>query len=201
MRRPTSSVRTASRICGEPRQQRSDFPYSSSDDPSTGGNIKAFPLDRSASSPRFHFKRHRRVWELPADTPIIWAVSRPLSSTSTGGCAKAVCIFGVRGKPGLPLLFGPTQVGVLAEWRQREYRPDCLEPVQVSCPSTNCLRSSKERPQRLKRLPLSGRRPASCSGCGGSPTSRSQSPDNDSVSRSVLTLTNRWQRRSVDASK
>jgi hypothetical protein len=44
-----------------------------------------------------------------ADTPIIWAVSRPLSSTSTGVNLYAFSGLAVNGS--YPLLFGPTKVG------------------------------------------------------------------------------------------
>jgi hypothetical protein len=44
-----------------------------------------------------------------ADTPIIWVVSRPLSSTSTGVNLYAFSGLAVKGS--YPLLFGPTKVG------------------------------------------------------------------------------------------
>ena len=92
-----------------------------------------------------------------ANTPIIWAVSRPTSSTSG---VDLSAFSGLAASGSYRRLFGPTERGTLAKYRrQREYCSDCLEWAGLCRFLEN---PGDTKPRRNGR-----RRRAACGGCGG----------------------------------
>ena len=127
------------------------------------------------------------------NTPIIWAVSRPLSSTSTGVNLYAFSGLAVNGS--YPLLLGPTKVG---SWPNMGGNANIVPTVAnglVYVASNKLLTILKEGGNGA--LPLAQAEAAA------SPTSGfAISGTLDSVNGSVLTLTNRHGKdRLIDASE
>jgi hypothetical protein len=127
------------------------------------------------------------------NTPIIWAVSRPLSSTSTGVNLYAFSGLAVNGS--YPLLLGPTQVGSWPNVRGNANIVPTVANGLVYVASNKLLTILKEG--GATALPLAEAEAAA------PPTSGfAISGTLDSVNGSVLTLTNRHGKdRLIDASK
>jgi hypothetical protein len=127
------------------------------------------------------------------NTPIIWAVSRPLSSTSTGVNLYAFSGLAVNGS--YPLLLGPTKVG---SWPNMGGNANIVPTVAnglVYVASNKLLTILKEGGN--------GAMPLAQAEAAASPTSGfAISGTLDSVNGSVLTLTNRHGKdRLIDASE
>jgi hypothetical protein len=125
------------------------------------------------------------------NTPIIWAVSRPLSSTSTGVNLYAFSGLAVNGS--YPRLFGPTTVGT---WPNIGGNANIVPTVangRVYVASNKLLTILKDG--GAAALPLAAAAPPPTSGFAISGTLRA-------VNGSTLTLTNRnGKDRLIDASK
>ena len=92
----------------EPRPSHSDV-QDSSDDLVAGGNISnRFRWTRPRLLHHGFVPRQRRAFGNCANTPIIWAVSRPTSSTSG---VSLWAFSGLAASGSYPLLFGPMNVG------------------------------------------------------------------------------------------
>ena len=94
---------------GEPRQRRSDFPIPVT---SLSPEGTSRSLSSTGQDPGFFTTvscNGSGAFGNCTNTPIIWAVSRPTSSTSTG--VDLYAFSGLAENGSYPLLFGPTQVG------------------------------------------------------------------------------------------
>jgi hypothetical protein len=133
------------------------------------------------------------------NTPIIWAVSRPISSTSTG--VNLYAFSGAVSGGGYPLLLGPTKVG---SWPNLGGNANIVPTVSnglVYVASNKLLTILKEG--GTGALPLAAAEAAAPLEAAAAPTSGfAISGTLDSVNGSTLTLTNRdGKLRLIDDSK
>jgi hypothetical protein len=135
------------------------------------------------------------------NTPIIWAVSRPVSSSSTG--VDLYAFSGSAENGSYPLLFGPTQVG---SWPNTGGNANIVATVSngvVYVASWRFLMILGLKEGAAPAAPLAAAEAAAPPAAAAPPTSGfAISGTLDSVNGSVLTLTNRHgKERLIDASK
>jgi hypothetical protein len=134
------------------------------------------------------------------NTPIIWAVSRPLSSTSTG--VKLYAFSGLAVNGSYPLLFGPTQVG---SWPNLGGNANIVPTVSnglVYVASNKLLTILKEGAAAAASAEAAAVLPVAQAAAAPSTSGFAISGTLDSVNGSVLTLTNRnGKERLINASK
>ena len=165
------------------------------DEPVTGGNINDLSTGQDPGFFTTVSCNGNGAFGNCTNTPIIWAVSRPVSSTSTGVNLYAFSGLAVNGS--YPLLFGPTKVG---SWPNIGGNANIVPTVSnglVYVASNKLLTILKEG--GTAALPLA----AAAEATTAPPTSGfAISGTLDSVNGSVLTLTNRHGKdRLIDASK
>ena len=127
------------------------------------------------------------------NTPIIWAVSRPLSSTSTGVNLYAFSGLAVNGS--YPLLLGPTKVG---SWQNMGGNANIVPTV-----SNGLVYVASNKLLTILKEGGTGALPLAAAEAAAPPTSGfAISGTLDGVNGSVLTLTNRHGKdRLIDASE